>query len=201
MAQIHTHFGFLKEIMKLLKDALHLKLKLIEEKDEGAKKDLEDQLAVNEGKLNHKKSYLHNFKIPEAFGEALPQSVLQIYIVIQEAGSLDQMFVYLDKDYVDNGLFFSTYFSLVSSVISLTLGVTSMAIEYWMVVKGNTQMPTQGLGMTIKIMPLMIPVVLPRVLSISITLASADDWWLKLILFGTFIFFFKQFQLEMECNF
>ena len=159
--------------MKCLKDTLHLKLKLLVEKDESAEKDLKVQLALKEGELNFEKSYLHNFKIPETFGEALPQqSVLQIYIVIKEAGSLDQIFTYLDEDYGENGLLLSTYFSLVSSMISLTLGVTSMAIEYWMVVKGKTMMPTQGLDMTIKIMPLMMPVVLPRVLSICITSTS-----------------------------
>ena len=185
VAQIHTHFVIWKEMMKYQTDALHLKLKHLEEKDEGAQKTLEDELAVKEGQLNGKKSYLHNYKVPETFGEALPQSVLQIYIVVQQAGSLDKFFDFLDEDYEDNGLMFSTYFSLVSSIISLSLGVTSMAIEYWMEVKGKTTMPTQGLGMTIKIMPLMMPVVLPRMMSFSITLASTDVWWLKLVLFTT----------------
>ena len=81
VAQIHTHFVIWREMMQYQKDALHLKLKHLEEKDEGAKKELEDELAVKEGQLNDCKSRLHNFKVPETFGEALPQSVLQIYIV------------------------------------------------------------------------------------------------------------------------
>ena len=106
VAQIPTHYRIWKNIKNYLKDELYLKLKLLEEKDKGAKKDLEDILAVREAQLNHEKSVLHNYKIPEAFGEALPQIVLQIYIMMQQAGSLDQMFDTFDKDYKDNGLFF-----------------------------------------------------------------------------------------------
>ena len=123
-------------MMKFQKDELHLKLKLLEEKDEGTIKNLKDQLALKEAELNCEKSFLHNYKVPEAFGESLPQSVLQIYIVIKEAGSLDIFFVFLDEDYDENGLLFSTYFSLVSSMISLTLGVTSMLLSTSWLSKG-----------------------------------------------------------------
>ena len=56
VVQIDTHFGIWKTIMKCLKDKLHLKLKLLVEKDESAEKDLKVQLALKEGELNFEKS-------------------------------------------------------------------------------------------------------------------------------------------------
>ena len=168
-----------------LKETFNLQLKLLQTTDEEARKGIEDELALKEGQMNELKTFLNNYKVPEAFGESLPQAILQLYIIFMKAKSLDNIFDILNDDFDEHGwalVFLSTYFALATSAFSLTLTVSGMT-QYWMKVKGHTISPTQGLGMTLKILPFMFPVVLSRVTMISISLASTHLWWLKLVLF------------------
>ena len=138
--------------------------------------------ALKVAKIEDRKSTFQDYKIPESFGESLPQCILQTYIVLVKAETLSNIVSYLNSDLATNGLLLSTYFSLFASFLSLSLTTSSMLVEYWHFTSGKVLKPSQGFHLTLKMMILMVPIVFSRIISISFILACPLTWWIKLIL-------------------
>ena len=180
---IYYHFIAWKNMTKVQCEIKELDLKLITATDETDAKDLEDQKIAKEADLEGEISYLHNFKVPEAFGESLPQAMLQIYIVLVQAGSLSGIKPYLDQDWNETSIVNSTYFGLGTSLASLKFIVSSICVEWYFSSQKNFQIqPTQGLGLTFMMITLMIPTIIPRILTMTLLIALPTTWWLSLTL-------------------
>ena len=180
---IYFHFIAWKKMTKFTCEIKELDLKLMKAIDETDIKDLEDKKIAKEAELEGEISDLHSFKVPEAFGESLPQAMLQIYIVLVQAGSLSGIKTYLDQDWNDTSIVNSTYFGLGTSLTSLMFIVSSICVEWYFSSQKNFQIqPTQGLGLTYWMMTLMIPTIIPRVLTMTLVIALPKYWWLSLTL-------------------
>ena len=180
---IYFHFIAWKKMTKFTCEIKELDLKLMKAIGETDTKDLEDKKNAKEAELEGAISNLHDFKVPEAFGESLPQAMLQTYIVLVRAGSLSDIKTYLDQDWNDTSVVNSTYFGLGTSLTSLMFIVSSICVEWYFSSQKNFQIqPTQGLGLTYWMMTLMIPTIIPRILTITLLIALPKYWWLSLTL-------------------
>ena len=178
-SQLLYYRFLLKNMLIGLKQILDIDLKILNESNVKKIEILQKERALKVAKVEDRKSTLQDYKIPESFGESLPQCLLQTYIVLVKSRTLVNIVPYLNNDLATNGLLLSTYFSLFASFLSLSLTTSSMLVEYWHFIDGKILKPIQGLMTNLKMMILMVPIVFSRIISISYILASPSTWWIK----------------------
>ena len=76
-------------------------------------------------------------------------------------------------------------------MISLTLTVSAMTVEYWFSINGYVVKPCQGLKLTLMILPFTIPIVISRIFCFGIIMATPKIWWLKLALLLMMVIFYS----------
>ena len=134
------------------------------------------------------KSGFQVFKIFESIGEAGPQSILQSSILLKQTSSLANTWNLIMQDYHISP-FKSILLTILSSLISLVLTGGAMMVELAFKINGQTVIPYHRLWRIVLHSVLMIPVIIPRVLSLSIIFASFDSWYSvipTLIILGQF---------------
>ena len=123
-----------------------------------------------------KKSHFQVFKIFESIGEAGPQSILQSSILLKQTSSLANTWNLIMQDYHISP-FKSILLNILSSLISLVLTGGAMMVELAFKINGQTVIPFHRLWRIVLHSVLMIPVIIPRVLSLSLIFASFDNWY------------------------
>ena len=124
---IHLWIDFVKSV-PLCKEALQLELRILQSKsghhfftdctNERLNQLKEVQLSIQ--KINYRNSA---FKLMELVSEGIVGCYLQTYITLRQAGSLRNMYPYLKKDFTIHGIFGSIASSLLSSFLSISIGL------------------------------------------------------------------------------
>ena len=113
-SQLLYYRFLLKNMLIGLKQILDIDLKILNESNVEVIEILQKERALKVAKVEDRKSTLQDYKIPESFGESLPQCLLQTYIVLVKSRTLGNIIPYLNNDLATNGLLLSTYFLQVS---------------------------------------------------------------------------------------
>ena len=122
------------------------------------------------------KSTFQYFKIFECIGEAGPQSILQTSIIMKRCKTLASIWTYIMKDFHVSP-FKSTLFTILSSLLSLVITGGSMIVELEFNINGESVVPYHSILQSLIHAILMIPLVIPRVIAISIIIASFNSWY------------------------
>ena len=128
------------------------------------------------GWFTYLKPILTLAKTLEMLGESCPQVVLQIVVVLILSPKLEEIWTYLQNDYQENPFLSSTLVSISISFASLIFSGGSNISENYFVLNGREAPPHMSLKMTIVNSLLMTLVITPRILAISITIASFEGW-------------------------
>lgn len=131
---------------------------------------MERDAQKNVAKQQEEKSRLQFFKLFEVIGESVPQSILQVFIVMKTAGSLPNVWNFIAHD-------ISTLSTILSSVLSMVISAGSMLMETGFIINGEYIIPYHQSGLTAMHTLLMVPVVISRALAISLIFASFEGWY------------------------
>ena len=127
-------------------------------------------------KQQEEKSRFQFIKMFEVIGESVPQSILQIFIVMKTVENLPNIIDFLLQDFFESPLS-STLSTILSSIVSLIMTAGSMLGESAFIINGEALIPYHKSGLTALHTLLMVPVVLPRIIAISLIFASFKAWY------------------------
>ena len=151
-----------------------------------AKINTEDHIRAKaevEMKMEASKSELQEFRIYEAYGESLPQFVLQLSILLKRSQreNYGDMVDALDQLLLDPW----SKATLVSSFLSMVLTVTNMTMTLPVFYKGQKHLLLQDSFMKFfKVLPLTMLVVTPRMVALSVFFSSfgTEGWYIMVVI-------------------
>ena len=169
---------FAKQGWQIFKESItgYEKAKQIASADKLERKKLKREEQNARAQREADKSTFQYFKIFECIGEAGPQSILQTSIIMKRCKTLASIWTYIMKDFHVSPLK-STLFTILSSLLSLVITGGSMIVELEFNINGESVVPYHSILQSLIHAILMIPLVIPRVIAISIIIASFNSWY------------------------
>ena len=169
----HRQIGFMR--------SKALEAKIMAEDHIRAKAEVEKDMEAS-------KSELQEFRIYEAFGESLPQFVLQLSILLKRSQREDfkAMWNALDELLLDPW----SKATLLSSFLSMVLTVTNMTMTLPVFYKGHKKLLKQDSFIKFAyVLPLTMLVVTPRMVALSVFFSSfgTEGWYILVLLFISFL--------------
>ena len=175
LMQLKNHAHKLGSISNLLGEVAvyEEELEKLQQKDQTPQndqliKDKEGDIALRSKEIDDYKTKLQNFKIFSGMLESAPQGVLQLSVLLKE--------FYQAATYHVDAL---VMIQIISSMSSVFLTVTGLICEMPFIVHKTKRTPIRNLSFTfLKILPLVICSVLPRLLSMIVicSFVTFQDW-------------------------
>ena len=140
--------------------------------NEEERKELQVKMQAKTAEQQDEKSKLQSAKIFEALGEAGPQTILQLSILLKKYALVN-----LWREMTKSLALTSIFWTILTSILSLLYTSGNLMVESGFRVNGYRVIPYHSFSLTLLQSALMIPVNLPRSFSISLILASFESWF------------------------